>query len=82
MGRVERGIICDFDAVTRTASVELVETGHIVLASVPVAWHIDWVQVEVPVHCVVMISNDLKTSTCVVLALYQGVAPAVTLEFP
>lgn len=81
MARLERGIICAFDAVTWTASVELVESGHIVLAGVPLAWHIDSTQVVADVHCVVMLSGDLNPTTSVVVALYHGVASELELEF-
>jgi len=81
MNRLERGLIVAFDAATWTASVELVESGHIVLAGVRLAWHIDSTQVVVDVHCMVVLSDDLNPTTSVVVALYHGVASELELEF-
>ena len=39
------------------------------------------VQVAATTHCVVMVSDVLNPATCVVLALYSGVAPELELEF-
>lgn len=82
MSRVERGLIYGFDAATWTADVELVESGHMVLPDVPVAWSVDSTQIVAgSTHCVLLLSDDLSPSRSVVLALYQGVAPDLELEF-
>ena len=81
MSRLERGIVIELEVATWTVCVELVESGHVVLSRVPLAWHIDSTQVIADVHCVLLLSDDLNPTTSVVLALYHGVAPVATLEF-